>query len=249
MKFLTCAAMLAALCGWLTAAERDPQAEAVARRMMEAMGGEDAWNNARYVRFDFIVTAGGEERVNRSHLWDKYSGRYRLEQDTAEGRRIVLFNVNDKDGQVFLDGEKLPESEAGKQIEAAYSAFINDMYWLAMPWKWFDPGVNLKHLGVRQHDGKPCDVIELTFQNVGFTPGDTYHAYVSQSSNLMVYWEYTLQSGRKGAWEWEYGDFNGVTLATNHTNAEGNSINMGGVSVTQQVDEALFTDPGRRLKP
>jgi hypothetical protein len=247
MKCIAVGALLCALWGIPAAAERDAKSEAVAHQMMKSMGGESAWNDARYVRFDFIVTMGGAERVNRSHLWDKYTGRYRLEQQTEKGRRVVLFNANDKSGTVYLDGKQMSGTDADKQLESAYGAFINDMYWLAMPWKWMDPGVNLKHLGTRQHEGKPCDVVELTFRQVGLTPGDTYHAYVDQSSHLMVYWEYTLQSGNKGAWEWEYGDFGGLKLASNHTNAEGASINMGKVAVTSSIDETFFTDPGKSL--
>jgi len=249
MKCFAVGVLLCALWGIPAAAEKDAQSEAVARQMMAAMGGENAWNDAHFVRFDFIVTRDGAERVNRSHLWDKYTGRYRLEQRTEKGLQIVLFNVNDKSGAAYLGDERMSGADADKQLESAYGAFINDMYWLAMPWKWMDPGVNLKHLGTKQHDGKTCDVVELTFQQVGLTPGDTYHAYVDQASKLMVYWEYTLESGNKGAWEWEYGESGGVKLASNHTNAEGASIGMGKVAVTSSIDEGVFTDPAKKIAP
>ncbi len=236
------------LCPQPMAAERDPKAEVVAREMMEAMGGADAWNNAHFVRFDFIVKMGGQIRADRGHLWDKYTGRYRLEQTVEGGKaQVVLFNVNDRSGDVYVDGRKLSESEAAEPLEKAYGAFINDMYWLAMPWKWFDPGVNLKYLGERQRDGRTYDVVELTFEGVGLTPGDTYHAFVDKHSHLMSYWEYTLQSDRKGAWTWEYGEFNGVTLATNHTNPEGGQIDMGAVAVFDEVSDSYFTDPSQAL--
>ena len=121
------------------------------------------------------------------------------------------------------------------------------MYWLAMPWKWLDSGVNLKYMGPQEKDGKKYEMVELTFGKVGLTPGDMYHAYVSPDSHLMTYWEYTLQSGNKGAWNWEYGDHHGIKLASNHTNAEGVSINMGQVACPGQVDDAYFTDPAKLL--
>ena len=215
---------------------------------MQAMGGEKGWDSAHFVRFDFKVTIGGEERVNRRHLWDKFSGRYRFEQPTQDGKQqVILFNVNDRQGSVWVDGQKLEAEAAAEPLKQAYGAFINDMYWLAMPWKWLDSGVNLKYLGDKEREGKAYELVELTFGNVGLTPGDMYHAYVAKDSNLMTYWEYTLQSDNKGAWNWEYGDHGGIKLASNHTNAEGASIHMGDVAVFSEVEEAYFTDPARPI--
>jgi len=48
--------------------------------------------------------------------------------------RVVLMNLATKQGAVYVDGKKLEGPEAAKAIEAAYGAYINDFYWLAMPW-------------------------------------------------------------------------------------------------------------------
>ncbi len=232
----------------LVAETRDPKAVEVADAVHQAMGGMDKWNNSRYVRFDFKVGKPGEWRVDRHHLWDKWEGRYRFENTDKDGKRTtVLFNVNTKEGSVYLDGEKLAGDDAAKAIDQAYGSFINDMYWLSMPWKWNDPGVNLAYEGEKEYDGKPYDVVQLTFESVGLTPGDTYHAYVSKDSHLMTHWEYKLQSDRTGSWDWEYLESNGVKLAKTHTNAEGMQINMGDVKVSDTVDETLFTDPSKPI--
>jgi hypothetical protein len=240
------AALLVALP--VLAQNRDPKAIEMAKSVAQAMGGENAWNNVHFVRYDFIVSIGGETRANRSHLWDKWSGRYRFETKTKDGKnQVVLFNANDQKGDVYVDGAKIAGDDAAAALKGAHSAYINDMYWLAMPWKWLDPGVNLKYGGPAEHDGKKCELVELTFSNVGLTPGDKYVAYVDPNSKLMTYWEYTLQSGNQGAWNWEYGTHKGVKLASNHTNTEGASINMGTVAVFDQVEDAFFTDPARGL--
>jgi hypothetical protein len=67
----------------------------------------------------------------------------------------------------------------------AYATFINDMYWLFMPWKWMDMGVNLKYLGQKPLGQETYDVVQLTFGKVGLTPGDMYHAYVSPKNHLI----------------------------------------------------------------
>jgi len=41
---------------------RDPKAVEIAQDIQKAMGGQEAWNAARFVRFDFKVNIGGETR-------------------------------------------------------------------------------------------------------------------------------------------------------------------------------------------
>ena len=79
-------------------------------------------------------------------------------------------NMANKQGTVYEDGKKLEGQAAAKAIEAAYGAYINDFYWLAMPWKWLDEGVNLKYAGKKPQGGENCDVVEFTFGKVGLTP-------------------------------------------------------------------------------
>ncbi len=233
----------------IAAHNRDPKAEGIARAMMQAMGGENGWTSAHFVRFDFKVSVGGKTVEDRSHLWDKQSGRYRLEEKTKAGRpQVVLFNVGDRQGKVYVNGKKLEGAEARKVLEDAYGAFINDMYWLAMPWKWMDSGVNLKYLGRMTRWNEAYDVVELTFDHVGLTPGDTYHAFVSQKSHLMTHWDYILQDGEKGVWDWQYAEAKDIKLASNHPSDDHKmSINMGDVRILDSVDDAFFTDPSHAL--
>ncbi len=229
--------------------KRDAKAEQVAAAMMQAMGGEQAWKAAHFIRYDFNVIRGGKPVMERSHLWDKWSGRHRLERKTKEGKsEVILFtDANARRGAVYREGVKLDGPEAEKSLLSAHAAYINDMYWLAMPWKWMDPGVNLKYLGPKTRGNETYDVVELTFGNVGLTPGDKYRAFVSRSSHLMTHWEYTLQSKDKGSWDWQYGDYQGIKLASNHTNAQKASINMGDVRVLDNAEDAFFADPRRPL--
>lgn len=228
---------------------RDPAAVAVANRLHEAMGGLEAWNNTRYIRFDFRVGPPNDLPAGRAHLWDKWEGRYRLEQQTEDGKtQVTLFNAYDKTGTVYIDGEPVPAAEAEPLLDKAHGAYINDTYWLAMPWKWLDPGVNLKSLGEQEYEGKTFDVVELSFDNVGRTPGDRYRGFVAKDTNLMEHWEYTLQSDREGAWDWEYVETNGIELGANHTNDGERDINMGDVQASDEVNEAHFTDPAAMLR-
>jgi hypothetical protein len=226
---------------------RDAKGEELAHTVMSAMGGEKAWYGAHFVRFDFIVNAGGKMVEDRAHLWDKMTGRYRIDDKTKDGKpRVTIFNVNDKHGDVYVDGKKVEGAAAAKAVKDGYEAFINDMYWLAMPWKWLDQGVNLQYLGAKKRGSESGEVVRLTFDHVGLTPGDRYDAFVSSQSHLMTHWDYKLQSGDTGAWDWEYGDYGGVKLAKNHTGPK-MSINMGDVRVMDTVDDGYFNDPKKML--
>lgn len=230
-------------------ATRDAKADEISKAMVQAMGGQDAWNAAHFVRYDFKVTADGKQVVDRAHLWDKQTGRYRLEQKNKAGENeVVLFNMATKQGTAFVNGTALQGPAAEKAMKDAYTAFINDMYWLAMPWKWMDAGVHLKYEGQKKRGAETFDVVQLTFDHVGLTPGDQFHAYVSPKSHLMTHWEYTQENGRKGSWDWQYVDTGGVKLASNHTSDDGKSINMGNVRVLSTVEDAYFTDPKRSLQ-
>ncbi len=227
----------------------DAKAVEIAHAMMQAMGGENGWNSVRVVRFDFEVIANGKTVVDRHHLWDKETGQYRLETKTKDGRHeVALFNVNTKEGKVYIAGKRVEGAQAEKDLKDAYAAYINDMYWLAEPWKWLDPGVNLKYVGTRRRGDETYDVVQLTFGHVGLTPGDEYWDYVSKKNHLMTHWEYRLQSGQRGSWDWEYGDYGGIKLAENHVSADKKTeINMGDVQVLNNVDGAFFTDPAHML--
>lgn len=251
MQRIVCNLILLALAAFSpveAAAPADPKAAEIARVMIDAMGGQAAWNNARFVRYDFRVITPGKPATERAHLWDKQTGRYRLEAKSKEGAgQVVLFNTGARQGDVYQDGKKLDASAASAALKQAYGTFINDMYWLAMPWKWTDAGVHLKYLGKRKHRSNEFDVVQLTFDKVGLTPGDRYEAFVSPKSHLMEHWEYTLQNGNKGSWDWEYTTTAGIKLAANHTSPEGRSINMGNPRVLNSVDDAYFSDPSRML--
>ena len=82
-----------------------PTAQSVADSVQKALGGKQAWDNTRFLHFTF---AG-----RRTHWWDKWTGRYRVEGDTKEKKHyVVLENINTKEGTAYLDGQKLEGDKA-----------------------------------------------------------------------------------------------------------------------------------------
>jgi YVTN family beta-propeller protein len=209
-------------------AEKDARAVAIAERMMDAMGGREAFESFPLLRFDWVIEQDGETLGRYSHWWDRATGRYRLDGTDREGRSFrVLFNIDDRQGRAWVDGTRLEGAALQEQLARAYGRFINDSYWLLMPWKWLDDGVNLAYEGERTIHGDLYDVVALTFDSgVGLTSGDRYRAFVSRKTGLMDRWEYVLQDaeGNPGAGEptaWEWSDWRrdpaGILFATRRT--------------------------------
>jgi hypothetical protein len=194
------------------AATAPASAESLARRSMAAMGGEDLWAATRLLRFDFTSRRDGKQGAVHSHWWDRTTGDYRVEGTDREGRTYrVLFDLDDRQGRAWRDGREASGEELAKLLEMGYARFINDTYWLLMPWKWLDPGVTLTHEGRRTVDGADYEVLTLAFASgVGLTSNDRYWAYVSPDSGRIARWAYVLQdaqgapgTGEPTVWAWE----------------------------------------------
>jgi len=196
----------------------DETADRVAHELVAALGGETAWQKARQLRFDFVVERGGTRAAEIHHLWDRYTGDYRLlGTDKSGAPYAVYFNVNTRDGNAFVNGRAVEGAEKKKLLETAYGRFINDTYWLLAPWKVFDPGVHRDYDGEKTGpEGALCDVIRLTFDNVGLTPKDVYWLWVTRDGRRMVQWQYVLGGAQEepttAVWK-EWKTFGGVSLS------------------------------------
>ena len=227
---------------------RDPAAVAVASRALQAMGGEHAFAALRTLKFDFVVERDGREVVRIHHVWDRWDGRYRLEGLNRDGKAaLTLLNVQKAGvGRSWLDGKELDGEALNKALERAYGRFINDTYWLLMPAKMQDAGVNLASEGESEKDGKTYDVVRLTFgDGVGLTPKDTYWAYVSRESGLMERWEFVLtdqEAKDREAFLWtDWQTVSGVRLAMAKSAVGGGTvIRFDHVSGSGAADDAAF---------
>ena len=232
--------------------ERDAKADAVGKELIAALGGEAAWQKARQLRFDFVVEREGRRVASFSHSWDRYTGDYRVSgTDKAGAPFTVYFNVNTRAGSVFVNG-KPAEGEARESLlKAAYGRFINDTYWLLAPWKIFDPGVRLAYDGEKPcPDGGACDVLKLSFENVGLTPKDVYWLWITRQGRRMVQWQYVLGGASEepttALWkDWE--SFSGVSLSLQKPIlGKPAVIGFEKVSVSPTRDDSLFAPPPAR---
>ncbi len=160
----------------------DSTAIHIADEVMQAMGGRHAWDNTRYVTWNFFGV--------RSLLWDKQDGNVRIEvpKDSA----IYLINVQQDTGRVMINGQPVTNADSVKKyVDQGKQIWVNDSYWLFMPFKLKDSGVTLTYAGTDTiQGGKQAEVLELKFANVGFTPDNKYEIYVDPSDSLVKQWAY-----------------------------------------------------------
>lgn len=158
----------------------DAKAVAIADEVMEALGGRKAWDNTRVIRWNFFG--------NRRLTWDKWTGDVRVEG--LRDNSVALVNINTGKGRFFKNGtEYMQPDSLAKYLPRAKSQWINDSYWLVMPFKLKDSGVTLKYLGEENTEaGQPADKLQLTFQNVGDTPQNKYYVWVDRQTRLISQW-------------------------------------------------------------
>lgn len=224
------------------AADGDPAAIAKAERLLEALGGRQAFEGTRFLRFNFFGF--------RTHHWDRHTGRYRLEGRNRAGEAyVVLFDTDSKDGRAWKDGAEIAGEAKAEMLKMAYGAFINDTYWLLMPYKLLNPGVTLRDAGQETIDGTTYDVVKLTFDSVGLTPGDSYWAYLDPQSGLMERWAYHLESWEadrpKTHWKWlEWQRYGDILLSSRRENPEsGREATLGDIKVFDRLPDRVFESP------
>ena len=215
----------------------------VAEAVMQALGGRPAWERTRHICFTFAAS--------RFHCWDKYTGNHRLEGQNQQGQTfVVLSNVNTRQGTAYLDGQQVAADQNQAYLDGAYQAFANDTYWLLMPYKLQDPGVNLEYAGTEAIDGTRYEKLHLTFgPNVGLTPGDQYWAYINPATGLMERWSYILQNQDPNSqpthWLWQGWSRQGdILLAPTRVQVGGDGrIEFTNIAIQSELPATVYETP------
>lgn len=215
-------------------ANSDPAAIELADSVMAAMGGRRNWDKTRYISWNFFG--------RRELVWDKTKGNVRIE--SLPDSIIYLVNIHTLEGRVQVAGKEITEPEAVKRmLTRARSIWINDAYWLVMPFKLKDSGVTLKYLGEdTTATGIRANVLELTFDNVGDTPQNKYRVYVDVNDNLVKQWAYYKEAAQDSAsqvWPWDnYKRYGDILLSADRSDQKGPR----NVRVDERLPEALFSE-------
>ncbi len=222
----------------------DPAAVALADLTMKAMGGRRAWDETRYIAWNFFFGS-------RRHIWDKHTGNLRIDStDRQTGEPIVLLmNINTTKGRAWRNGDEVDDAEAlTTMLDFGKGAWINDSYWLLMPYKLSDPGVTLNSLGEKMmDDGRPAEVVQLTFTDVGNTPQNKYHVYIAKDTHLVEQWDYfskadDAEPSFKIPWK-NWKRHGRIMLSGDRGERNGRARELTEIAVFDELPESVFTSP------
>ncbi len=211
----------------------DPRAVRIADEVMQALGGRTAWDNTRYITWKFFG--------KRRHIWDKWTGDIRVEDGKG---LVVVMNLNTRKGRAWQNGQEIthPDSLQTK-LQFAYEAWVNDSYWMFMPYKLKDTGVTLKYLGEgKTQDGRRADILQLTFKGVGVTPQNKYRVYVDKQTRLVMQWDFFRNAGDTEplfSTPWANWKRYGNVLLSNDRGKRKHSD----IAVFQELPESVFRKP------
>ena len=188
-------------------------AQELAKAVWKASGGEH-WSKVKELRFTFIVEGDGKELARAEHHWDVAAGTDRVKW---KGKDVTV---------------NLAAPAQDEDSKAAYARWVNDSYWLLAPLKVLDPGVKLTAEGTKQVGEAHFELLRLSFQGVGLTPGDQYLLYIHPQEKLVRAWDYIPSPDKvvHGSWD-KYQQFGPLQLSTEHEFG-GRIIRFADVSVT-----------------
>ncbi len=174
----------------------DSTAEQLAARIVKNAGYDDLHEVAQ-LDFAFVVKDDGKTVFEAKHRWDLRNARSRIAwTDKAGDRHEAWLDVDAKTAVGTKNGQLVAGLEAETLTEAAYRRYINDTYWLLMPLKLFDPGTSVEFEDKVTIGGTTYQILRLSFDDVGLTPGDVYRLYIDDGGFRIHGWQMLLQ-GRK----------------------------------------------------
>ncbi|MEO5674915.1 MAG: hypothetical protein ABIQ74_09730 [Chitinophagales bacterium] len=212
----------------------DVRAASIADSVMMKMGGKQNWDNTHFLKWNFFG--------KRTLWWDKYTGNVRIE--IPEKKLLIITNINTHHGHAYRNNAEIRQPDSVSYfMDRGYKIWANDSYWLIMPFKLKDPGVNLKYLGISKDSlGTDCFLLELTFNKVGVTPENKYHVYVDRKLYLVNEFDFFEKGTDKSPefrdpWR-NYQRYGNILLADDR--GEGK---LSDIAVLEEVPSGLFEKP------
>lgn len=209
----------------------DPAAVELADSIMAAMGGRSNWDKSRFFSWDFFGV--------RYFYWDKHKERVRIE--SKPDNAIYLLNLKTNEGKVSVNGREITDRDSLslRSIEAR-RFWINDSYWLFMPFKLKDAGATIKYLGEDiSLKGERCNVIELKHDQRGAQ--HKYLIFVDLKDNLVKQWAFLNDLSQDSAvfirpWD-NYNKYGKIFLSSARSDGAGPND----VKVYDHLPDTIFT--------
>lgn len=220
----------------LQAQDNDPKIQALIKRTEKVMGGQKALEDVNNLSWNFFN--------NRTLTWNKKTGDVRI--DWRKENSVYLINTVTKNGKILKNGLEITNPDSLTiLLKDAYDMWINDSYWLLMPFKLNDPGVHKTYVGkMASLNSAECDVISLSFEEVGVTPNNKYLIYFEKRSGYVIQWDYfknktDAQPILSTVWQ-DYKSYGNVKLSGNRGESK-----ITDIRVFKRLDDSVYKNFNR----
>lgn len=161
---------------------------------IEAIGGKDNFYNLGNVNYDLEYRApnGGLTLIaHETYVFDGELSHATYKEHTllgANGTKVVE-GYDGTNAWVTLNGTLSTEQQPN-----GVARFLRktNYYWFAMLFKLLDPGVNHEYMGEKTVNGKPYDLIKMTFGDAVGDAQDTYVLYINKDTKLIDQFLFTV---------------------------------------------------------
>lgn len=191
----------------------------IVERAVAIHGGREAWDALGDVTFTMRDAWPGAARVMappypEMPVTARYAYNYgmnkgRMEFPAAPG---LIWGHDSLEGWVERDGKRAYEDLAAVTFTVPTMA-----YFLALPFKFLDPGAKLHYAGKRERAGKPMETVLVTFGEGVGAAQDRYLAYFDPETGYLAYAAFTVKEQGdlpEGAAEYaEWQDAGGLMMA------------------------------------
>ena len=209
----------------------DTNAIKIANDVITAMGGAQNFNDIKYIGWTFFDV--------RKLIWDKVHDRVRI--DYIKKELTIITSLHSDETKLYMNGVEITEPDSlikyglkGKKIWA------NDSYWLIMPFKLLDDGAHLKYLQDTIFNNSKTAILEMTFDNVGFTPENKYWIYVDLNTKLVSQWSFfdkysDPQPEFSNIWG-DYKDYGNILISGDR----GSEGKLKDIEIWEEMEESVF---------
>lgn len=217
---------------------------------IEASGGLDAWNQVRDLRYTVTTvwfdSTGTEVRRRPRYVWGKKNPlRARIERTEPEGDYV---QAHDGRGSAWATLNGDPLSDTTKAVREVLYVAGDVMYWIGLPYKLRDPGVNLSYIPA---DSIGMPGVRVTFgEGVGQHSGDRYFYYFGMDSPFPAEVHY-IEEGSANVTRTRWSDFQtagpityvGTRTYYDQRGTTRKELLISDVMINPGAPDSLFTPP------
>jgi len=264
-RFLFFFGALAAVLTPLAGCTSDPKASDDPILNQIALGyGYRQWQTVRYLRFDFVVRVDGKETARFKHLWDRVTGRYRYEADSAafakapffneasgkweplglqlpKGRLVGVVNRNTGNGAVYIDHDL----QDAALIPRIIDRIDNDTFLLLMPLELGNAVLQGEAEYISLPEGNAVGGFRLAFpEGAGTTPFDRWMVILNPEKQWIYKTKVKPQrTHRVITANWRgHTTINGVTFSLERVLGN-KTITFESLTMPQTLADQIFIDP------